>query len=311
MSDDLITKYRPRSFDDVVGQEAVVKSLAKVLDKGISHSFIFAGPSGTGKTTLARIVARVVGAKREGIVEVDAATRTGVDDMRDIMGNLHLTALGQSPVRFIIMDEAQMLSKNAWNSMLKAIEEPPAHVYWALCTTEPSKIPATIIPRCSMYNLKPVDAEKIEPILVQVNDAEKLGTSPDVLGLIAEKCGGSPRQALAYLSICGGLTSRKEAAKLMETSVDNAEVIDLCRALAKGDLNWERAMALVKPIKDQSSEGHRMVIINYFSAMAMNATGQRALAACAVMDAFKTPYPNNAGVYPLLLSLGELLLQGS
>ncbi len=125
-------KYRPKDFDEVVGQDAVVKSLQQAVKNNAGHTFLFTGLSGVGKTTLARITAATVGCVSSNLIEIDAATHTGVDDMRDVTFSLKYKPIGVGSVKVIIVDECHMLSKSAWNSLLKVLEEPPAWVYWML-----------------------------------------------------------------------------------------------------------------------------------------------------------------------------------
>jgi DNA polymerase-3 subunit gamma/tau len=140
----LATKYRPETWEEVVGQDAVVKSMKVVVTKKSSKCFLLSGPSGCGKTTLARIAARSLGIKGGGALrEIDAASKTGVDDMRQVCVDLGYKVLGGGS-RGLIVDECHQLSKAAWNSLLKITEEPPPDTYWFFCTTEPSKVPVTI-----------------------------------------------------------------------------------------------------------------------------------------------------------------------
>lgn len=310
MSETLHTKYRPATLEEVRGQGAVVKSIKEVLAKGASHSFLLTGPSGCGKTTVARIIARMVGCGKHNLVEVDAATNTGIDAMRAVSENLIFAPLASKAggARVVILDEAHMLSKAAWNSLLKAIEEPPTHVYWALCTTEAAKVPETIRNRCTVYDLRPVSSDDIYAVLQEVCKAEGFTTSEEVLDLIATKAQGSLRRALTTLAQCSGCTDRKEAAGLMRAASEEGEVIDLCRALIKGRLTWAQVTGLVAPIADQNGEGIRLTIVAYFTKVLLGTKGdEQAARLLNVLDAFREPYPSGAGVAPVLLSLGRVV----
>src|ERR1700722_12790207 len=160
----LHTKYRPLSFDQVVGQDAVVKGLKRVVKDARAHTFLFTGPAGTGKTTLARILANAFGQNQgtaANIEEIAAADTTGVDAMREVIKHPLYRAIGSSPVKAVILDEAHRLSGSAWDVLLKPIEEPPPHVYWMICSTNPGKIPKTIVSRCLRYDLKPVSEDDL------------------------------------------------------------------------------------------------------------------------------------------------------
>lgn len=263
----------------------------------------------THNTTLGRIVAKKVGCAEQNIVEVDAATFTGVEAMRDLTANMTFRALGASPNRTYIIDECHMLSKGAWASLLHAVEEPPAHVYWVFCTTEPAKVNQAIRTRCAEFALRPVDADLIHAHLVEVANKEKFDTPDDVLYLLAEKCEGSPRQALKLLAQCRRAKTRRDAADLLSTVASESEVIDLCRAMAKGGLNWAKAMELVKPLSDLQGESVRIPVVAYFTKAALDAkSDQQAQRVMAILSCFADPYPQGAGVAQVVLSLGNLLL---
>ena len=147
-------KYRPTNLDEVIGQNAVVQSLKQQLTgQSTPHAFLFLGPSGVGKTSIARILAGMMKCDDANILEIDAATHSGVENMRSVTQMAQYRGIGESPNKFIIVDEVHALSKATFQSLLLSIEEPPPHVYWALCTTEPDKIPTTIKTRCAAYDL--------------------------------------------------------------------------------------------------------------------------------------------------------------
>lgn len=307
----LHTKYRPSTFKEVIGQDAVVSSLSKRLKKGDTRAFLLTGGSGLGKTTLGRIIALKVGCSRQNLVEVDAASNSGIDAMRAITDSMQFSALGSSPTKVYILDEAHMLSRSAWNSLLKSIEEPPPHVWWVICTTEVAKVPATIAQRCAQYALKPVSRNNLMDLLEKVRDAEGYETEDDVLQLIASKANGSPRLALTSLAKCAHVGDRAEAAELMDVMGDEneGEAIELCRALIKG-CDWEQAVAIVNKLKDQNPESVRCVVAAYFqNALLGTKDDRRAGKMLDILSAFSKPYATTQGIYPVLLSVGDVVLR--
>ncbi|MEI6238539.1 MAG: DNA polymerase III subunit gamma/tau [bacterium] len=150
----LYRKHRPQAWADVVGQEHVVKVLEGSVKLGrISHAYLFSGGRGTGKTTLARIFAKAIGCSDTDIYEIDAASNRGIDDIRELRESVH-TLPFESPYKVYIVDEVHMLTKEAFNALLKTLEEPPKHVIFMLATTEPDKLPDTVISRCQIFELK-------------------------------------------------------------------------------------------------------------------------------------------------------------
>lgn len=161
----LYRKYRPQKFSDVIGQDAVISQLGEqIKNKTIAHAYLFSGGRGTGKTSVARIFAREIGCHDEDIYEIDAASNRSIDDVRAIRDVVHVSPFS-SPYKIYIVDEAHMLTKEAWNALLKTLEEPPAHVIFILATTEKHKVPDTIISRCQVFDFrKPTRVELVEHI---------------------------------------------------------------------------------------------------------------------------------------------------
>lgn len=310
MSEVLYLKYRPRKFDNVVGQDAVVKSLQRVIEKGTAHSFLLAGPSGCGKTTLARIAAKAIGCKSSDILEIDAATNTGIDAMRAITEGLKYKPLGTGMKKALLIDECHALSKAAWQSLLKAVEEPPSHVYWFFCTTEVSKVPQTIKTRCSTFTLKDVEASDLRSLVNRVVKAEGLSVGDDVLKLVVAEAGGSPRQALVNLALCDGVKSRSEAADLLKSAIESEPVIALCRGLYRPQ-SWAKTAALVAALGDTNPESVRIIVSNYFAKVLIGAKSDReATHFLNVLEAFSTPFNSSDKLAPVLLACGRVLFNG-
>lgn len=308
-SEPLHIKYRPQSLRDMYGQEAVVKSLEKALvAKARNHCYLFTGPAGTGKTTLSRILARELNCG--DIQEVDAASNSGIDAMREVTASLRYHGFGEAPNRAIIIDECHGLSKQAWDSLLITTEQPPPHVYFFFCTTVEGKIPKTMETRCLAYTLKPLRWADSMDLLEFVRKQEGLKTPDGILELIASSCEGSPRMALTMLAKVQDCEDLDEAEVLLEAPAESAEVIDLCRAIMKGDLvdNWGRARDLLVKI-DQPAESIRIVITAYFSKVVMGEKTQaRDVKRCLdVLECFSRPFNPSDKHGPLLLALADIV----
>jgi len=308
VADDLHTRYRPLSFDEVLGHKEQVKSLQAVIKKGVTHSFLFVGPAGVGKTTLARIVANEIGCSE--IREIDAATHTGIDAMREVTAALQYRAFGGGS-KAVIIDECHRLSAAAWDSLLKILEEPPEHVYWMLCTTNSGKIPKTIKTRCVEYNLGIVNKDDIFDLLTLVNEAEGFKLDEDSLNHIARNADGSVRQALVNLSLCSSADSKAEVAKLLQKAEESSEVVELCRMLLSPQgRTWAKLMALVAKIEDEP-ESVRIIVLQYMSKVAMSATtDDKAGAVLEIMSSFSTPFNPSDKKAPLLLAIAEVVFRG-
>ncbi|MCF7843377.1 DNA polymerase III subunit gamma/tau [Candidatus Gracilibacteria bacterium] len=195
----LYRKYRPETFDDVVGQEQLVTLLTSSINqKKISHAYLFCGSRGTGKTTVARIFARDIGCNPEDIIEIDAASNRGIDEIRELREAVR-TSPFSSPYKVYIVDEAHMLTKEAANALLKTLEEPPSHVIFILATTDPDKLPQTIVSRCQKIIFKQPDIKTLADRLVHVANKEGKKITDESSELLARHGKGSYRDALGIL----------------------------------------------------------------------------------------------------------------
>jgi DNA polymerase-3 subunit gamma/tau len=173
------TKYRPQKFEELFGLESVTKALTTQLKKNqVGHAYLFAGPRGTGKTTVARILAREVGCRGMDLIEIDAASNRGIDDVRRLREGIGLAPSG-GPKKVYIIDEAHMLTREAFNALLKTLEEPPAHAILILATTEPQKIPETVRSRCQRFDFGRASTKDIVRKLKFIAQKEKAQASDE------------------------------------------------------------------------------------------------------------------------------------
>ncbi len=233
-------KYRPQTFKEVLGQDHIVKVLQSSieLDK-IAHAYIFSGSRGTGKTSVARIFAKELGTSANDITEIDAASNTGVDDIRALNESVN-TIPFESKYKIYILDEAHMLSKSAWNALLKTLEEPPKHVIFILATTEFEKIPETVVSRCQTFSFRKPAQKVLKDVVTAIAKKEGFTLEPASAELIALLGDGSFRDAQSILQKVMG-SSKDKKISLEEvvtvTGAPKGEMInDFIRSIAQSNL---------------------------------------------------------------------------
>lgn len=230
----LYRAYRPRHFDEVRGQAHVVDVLQKAIrNKKIAHAYLFSGGRGTGKTSVARILARELGVSDKDLYEIDAASNTGVDNIRELREGVYAAPF-DSPYKVYIIDEAHMLSKAAWNAFLKTLEEPPAHALFIMATTELHKVPDTIQSRCEIYRFKQPSREVLAEMIVDVARAEGYKLERSAAELVALLADGSFRDGLSILQKVLTVSGNKNIEVAEVEEVSGAPRSELIRGLIEG-----------------------------------------------------------------------------
>jgi DNA polymerase-3 subunit gamma/tau len=255
----LARKWRPKRFEELTGQEHVLQALSNALATNrVHHAFLFTGTRGVGKTTIARILAKCLNCETgigptpcgtcatcreidEGrfvdLIEVDAASRTKVDDTRELLENVQY-APTRGRYKVYLIDEVHMLSTHSFNALLKTLEEPPPHVKFLLATTDPQKLPVTVLSRCLQFNLKRLSVSLIASRIKTILEAEGIAFEPAAVQLVAEAADGSMRDGLSLLdqllAFGGGKVAEAEARAMLAT-VDRRQVARLASLLAEGD----------------------------------------------------------------------------
>jgi len=229
----LYRKYRPETFDDLVGQDSVVSLLKSAIDKDkITHAYLFVGSKGVGKTTTARIFAKELGISDKDLYELDAASNRKIDNFRDLNDSVHSLPF-ESKYKLYIIDEVHMLTKEAFNAFLKTLEEPPEHVIFILATTEAEKLPDTIKSRCQIVNFQKANEKAITTALQNIAKHENLHIDPDAITAISIMSEGSFRDAIGMLQKAITVSDGKTiSAKDVEKSMNIAPVSEVLNFLS-------------------------------------------------------------------------------
>lgn len=291
----LARKWRPRTFEQVIGQEHVVRALTNALEQNrLHHAYLFTGTRGVGKTTLARIVAKALNCETGitstpcgqcsacteidrgrfvDLLEVDAASNTQVDAMRDLLENAQYAPTA-GRFKVYIIDEVHMLSRNAFNAMLKTLEEPPAHVKFILATTDPQKVPVTVLSRCLQFNLKQMSPTNIAGHLKNVLEQENISLEPGALNLLSRAAEGSMRDALSLLDQAiayGSGSVREQEVRAMLGAIDQDYLFALLESVVAGDgkaviiqaeAMEERSLSFDAALQDIAALLHQIALAN-------------------------------------------------
>jgi len=302
--------YRPAELEEVIGNKETIKKLKAIFlreNKDFPHALLFSGPSGCGKTTFARIIKHLVDCEDEDFIEMNASNTRGIDAARAIIDTMNFLPNGES--RVYLIDEVHQATKDFQNSILKALEDTPKHVFFILCTTDPQKLLKTIRNRCSCFEVEKLSETQIEDLVKEILDAEGITDFPvSAIAKIAELADGCPRQALVLLDQVIDFDEPEEIEEALKglSIGENKQVLDLCRALVK-QRPWSEVGPIVKGIKEDP-EKIRQGVIGYMRNCALNSKSTPDPTFALVFEAFREPnfYNGTAGlVFACLEAIGE------
>jgi len=286
---ELYRKYRPTKLQDVCGQPQATKSLMAMVKKNqIPHVMMFAGHSGSGKTTSARIMRRYIKCGIRDFSEMNCADIRGIDAVRQIRNSMHLKPMNGKSKLWLI-DEAHRLTGGAQEAMLKILEDVPSHVYFILCTTDPNKLTRTVRDRCFPIKFKPLDATAIKLSLSRIEKLAKIQINKKAQAKIVEQADGSARRAIEMLEGVSLLDGEKEQLEWLEGAAnEQQQIIDLCRLLFNFKTNWNVIANILKNLAGADAESIRWAVIGYARAILLKGN-RRALQqrACHVIQTFE------------------------
>lgn len=309
----LHTDCRPNSFEDFFGNRQVIDSLSAIIKRPVEkrpHSYLFTGPPGCGKTTLARIMAYELGCQDRDLVERNTADDRSIAGVRNILRKMRLKSFSKGN-RGWILDECHMLGvgggseKNeAQNAILKALEEPPEHVYFFLCTTDPQRLLKAIRSRCTEFEVGTLTQKQMQQLLIKSAGTVGKEIPTEVLEQIARDSQGHPRDALTILDKIIDLPEKQMLRAAKQSGQIETQAFDLCKALI-GRKSWKVISGILNGLEKEEPEGVRRLVIDYASKVLLSGNEQAFL----VLDSFREPF-YNTGRAGLILACYESVMEG-
>lgn len=284
---ELYKKYRPKSLDDLIGQDAVVGQIKGLFKSdNFPHAVLLNGPKGNGKTSIARILRRKLKCSTWDYSEVNCANYRGIDFIRTIERNAGLSPM-KGNTKIWVLDECHMLTSEAANAFLKILEDTPNHVYFVLCTTDPQKVISTIRSRCTSFAVEPFNSSSLQKLIQKVCKLEKAKISEEVEDKIVANSDSSARNALVLLSKV--LSLKDEEAQLDSITRSSTETagITIARALFDPRIKWNEMAAILKKADLEDAEGLRWLILSYAKTILLNGGGITSGRAFSVIQIFR------------------------
>ena len=285
----LYNKYRPKSLFEVKGNSDLVATLDKMLSgKEIPHAFLLHGETGTGKTTIARIIADRLGCVGKDLTEVDSGQFRGIDTIREIRSNSNYQPL-EGKCRVWILDECHRNTSDAQAGLLKILEDSPKNAYFILCTTDPQKLLPAIRGRCIQLQTTPLDERQMYALLLGIVKAEGDSLKSDIINQIIQDSMGLPRNAINILEQVLSASEDRRLIVAQKTAEKQSQVIELCRSLIKQE-SWNRVNKILTGLKDQDPENIRRAVLGYCQAILLKDKND---IAGLVMENFIDPFYNS------------------
>ena len=282
----LYNKYRPTNLTQIRGNSEVVATLEGMLEdkESFPHSFLLHGPTGCGKTTVARIIANELGCHPNDYMEIDSADYRGIDTIRELRRNsAFLPSSGK--VRVWVSDEAHQNSGDAQSALLKLLEDPPPHAYFILCTTEPGKLLPAIRGRCINLEMSLLTDKQMNVLLKQITRAEGNSLDNEIYEQIIQDSLGHPRDAIQILEKVLSVDPDQRLKVAQQTAERHSQVIELCRILINGG-SWNKCKEILKGLKGQNAESVRRAVLGYAQSVLLNGANDQA---AAVIETFWEP----------------------